>query len=303
MEETILFMHKDIYFRKCSFCNIFEISSPDVSGDVLHAHDYTQIWYVTRGKCEHYVEEQLNIVNAGDAFLIQPQMNHKTILCNDSSAISCDVALEDIFPSKNTNLAPGSLSSILDMMSMTVFFQDSKSRHPRFTFHSGTKMLIDRLFHELLAEYRQELPCYTDMLRVKIQELLLLFVREFVSSPEYPEADATYQRYNSSINAAIQYIDEHFSESLSLEDICRISMISRTYFCYLFKLITKQTFVEYLTERRISEAMRMLEHTGRSILDISESTGFNDVTHFSRTFKKQTGMSPSTYRKIQTNPC
>lgn len=303
MEQNIFFMQKEIYFRKCSFCNIFEISSPDSSGDVLHAHDYTQIWYVTRGKCEHYVEGQLNIVNAGDAFLIQPQMNHQTILCRDSSAISCDVALEDIFPPKNAGTEPNSLSSILNMMSMTVFFQDSKSRQPRFTFHSGTKMQIDRLFHELLHEYQQELPCYADMLRIKIQELLLLFVREFVSSPEYQDADATYQRYNSSINTAIRYIDEHFSEALSLEDACRLSMMSRTYFCYLFKLITKQTFVEYLTERRIAEAMRLLEHSSLSVLDISQSTGFNDVTHFSRTFKKQTGMSPSNYRKIRWSPC
>lgn len=298
--EQELFMKREVYFRKCSFCNVFEATDKKPSGEVPHSHDYTQIWYVTRGKCEHYVEGQFYMMAAGDTFLIPPKVEHKTVLCPDSAVISCELSLKAVLPDTKYPQEKD-LKSYLDLMSMMNFLQDSKSRWPRFMFRSEVRPVVDQLMREILEEFQEEKPCYQDMLRVKIQELLLLFIREFIVSPDYQATDAIYERNRPLMEKAIRYIDEHYAEQLMLEDVCKVSTLSKTYFCYLFKLMTKKTFVEYLTECRIQEALRLLENADYSIQNISEMLGFNDAAHFSRTFKKQVGMSPRGYRKLR-NP-
>lgn len=296
--KSSVYMKQEMFFRKCSFCNVFEVTDEHPSGEIAHAHDYTQIWYVTKGQCEHYVEDQFYLMSAGDTFLIPPKVEHRTVLCPNSSVISCEFSLDEIFPSRESS-TQADLQSYLDRVSVMNFIQDSKTRQPRFRFCPEAMPQVDRLMKEILAEFRDEKPCYQDMLRVKIQELLLLYIREFIISPDYKATDAIYERYRSLMNNAIAYIDEHYTESISLEDVCRVSTLSKTYFCYLFKLITKKTFVEYVTERRIQGAMRLLENTDCSIQTVSEQMGFNDAAHFSRTFKKCAGISPRAYRKMR----
>lgn len=296
--KTPVNMTRDMFFRKCGFCNVFEATSERPSGEILHAHDYTQIWYVTKGQCEHYVEDQPYLMTAGDTFLIPPRAAHRTVICPDSTVISCEFAMEEILPPQSGD-GQTVLQSYLDMVSIMNFLQDSKDRRPRFRFRPEVMGVVDRVIREILEEYNRELPCYQDMLRLKIQELLLLFIREFMVSPDYQNTDAAYERYQVLMRQAIAYIDEHYTESLSLDDVCRISTLSKTYFCYLFKLITRKTFVEYITERRVRGAMGLLEETNLSIQTVSERMGFHDAAHFSRTFKKIVGMSPRMYRKLR----
>lgn len=296
--EQELFMRREVYFRKCSFCNVFEATDKRPSGVLPHSHDYTQIWYVTRGKCEHYVEGQLYVMAAGDTFLIPPKVEHKTVLCPDSAVISCELSLSAVLPDAR-DAQEKDLRSYLDLMSIMNFLQDSKSRWPRFMFRAEVRPKVDQLMWDILREFREEKPCYQDMLRVKIQELLLLFIREFIVSPDYRTADAIYERNRPLMEKAIQYIDRHYAEPLMLEDVCKISTLSKTYFCYLFKLMTEKTFVEYVTECRIREALRLLDNPDYSIQAVSDMLGFNDAANFSRTFKKQVGLSPRGYRKLR----
>lgn len=298
--KSPVFMKQELFFRKCSFCNVFEVTDETPSGDILHAHDYAQIWYVTRGQCDHSVEDQSYLMTAGDTFLIPPMVEHQTVLAPHSAAISCEFSLEDLFQDPS-DPAQTELQSYLDRVSVMNFLQDSKTRQPRFRFRPESMPRLDQLMKQILDEFREEMPCYQDMLRVKLQELLLLYIREFIISPDYNVTDATYERYRVLMRKAINYIDEHYTQSLSLEDVCRISTLSKTYFCYLFKLITRKTFVEYITERRIQGAMRLLEDTDCSIQTVSEQTGFHDAAHFSRTFKKSVGISPRAYRKMRNS--
>lgn len=296
--ENAVFMKKETYFHKCSFCNMFETGDTARSGGIPHFHDYTQIWFVTRGRCEHYVEGQLYLMAAGDTFLIPPKVTHKTVLHPDSSIISCDVALDAVLPPEFSPSRNG-YRSYLDMMSVMIFFQDSKDRAPKFVLRAEAREKVGQLMRELLQEYQQELPCYQDMLWVKIQELLLLFIREFMISPSYQTMDALYEKYYDLIENTIRYVDQHYTEPLTLEEVCRISTMSKTYFCYLFKLMTQKTFIEYLTDCRIREALKLLENSNASISEIGDRLGFGDITRFSRTFKKNIGVSPRTYRKLR----
>ncbi|HWQ97882.1 MAG TPA: helix-turn-helix domain-containing protein [Clostridia bacterium] len=100
------------------------------------------------------------------------------------------------------------------------------------------------------------------------------------------------------LNKAIQFIDEHYAEeTISLDRVAQKVNISPNYFSAMFSQEIGQTFVEYLTGKRISEAKRMLRQTEMRSSEIAYAVGFRDSHYFSFVFKKVTGSTPSEYRK------
>ncbi len=97
---------------------------------------------------------------------------------------------------------------------------------------------------------------------------------------------------------SIGFIDEHFSEeSISLDTVARKVNISPNYFSAMFSQEVGQTFVEYLTSKRVGEAKRMLRQTDMRSSEIAFAVGYKDPHYFSFVFKKVSGCTPSEYRR------
>lgn len=94
-----------------------------------------------------------------------------------------------------------------------------------------------------------------------------------------------------------QYIDENYSEHLSLEDLARCVNFHKAYFCRLFKQATGITVVDYLNFVRIREAEALLR-SNMSAIEASYLVGFSSPSYFTKIFKKYRLCSPSTYKKI-----
>lgn len=99
------------------------------------------------------------------------------------------------------------------------------------------------------------------------------------------------------IRRIIEYIHEHYHQSLQQQELAQKFYFSRGYFASLFKKYTGKTFKEYLTEVRMNESERMLMDTDKSILQIAQETGFHDERRFIETFKRYHDMTPGNYRK------
>lgn len=100
------------------------------------------------------------------------------------------------------------------------------------------------------------------------------------------------------LNKAIAFIDEHYpEETISLDKVAQKVNISPNYFSAMFSQEIGQTFVEYLTAKRISEAKRMLRQTDLRSSEIAFAVGFRDSHYFSFVFKKVSGCTPSEYRR------
>ena len=100
------------------------------------------------------------------------------------------------------------------------------------------------------------------------------------------------------ITEAKRYMQQHYRESLRLEDVSSAVGFNATYFSTLFKKETGQNFMDYLTELRISKAKELLCGDTLSVQDVAEMVGYSDLKYFSRLFKKATGVSPSDYKKL-----
>lgn len=100
------------------------------------------------------------------------------------------------------------------------------------------------------------------------------------------------------INQAKRYIKKHFSEGISLEEVSSEVGFSSSYFSTLFRKETGKTFLEYLMDVRIEEAKVLLRESKMTIEMVAKSVGVNDYKRFSKTFKKNTGISPKEYRNL-----
>lgn len=106
------------------------------------------------------------------------------------------------------------------------------------------------------------------------------------------------QREARPITDAKHFIQQHYQESLRLEDVSNAVGFNATYFSAMFKKETGQNFMDYLTELRMNKAKELLCGDECSVQDVAEQVGYRDLKYFSRLFKKTTGISPSDYKKL-----
>lgn len=107
---------------------------------------------------------------------------------------------------------------------------------------------------------------------------------------------------NPAISKAQNYMNEYFSEELTLTDICSYVSLSPYYFSRLFKRETSQSPHQYLLGLRLKHAREMIAETRESIESIAAACGFSSTSHFIRAFKKEAGITPASFRKFFESP-
>ena len=148
-------------------------------------------------------------------------------------------------------------------------------------------------------------------IRPSTVRMLEVFLEEFRSvSPNKQEkcaaifsylyhqlTEITLDKENPVVRDVRQYLVNHMSERITLEQIAARAHLSPNYLCSLFKKETGLTIMEYLLQQRIEQAKRMIVTEDVALSQIAEKCGFVDYNHFSQTFRKLAGVTATQYRK------
>ncbi len=105
------------------------------------------------------------------------------------------------------------------------------------------------------------------------------------------------EQSGSVIDKAKEYISARYHKDISLDDVSREVDISPYYFSKIFKEETGENFIEYVTNIRISKAKELLQGSDMSMKEICAAVGYSDPNYFSRTFKKNVGVTPTEYKE------
>ena len=146
------------------------------------------------------------------------------------------------------------------------------------------QLLLD-LFADHDVEDTANLPTRSEtLLRTTINQILLLL--------SFLQPDAPYPAENELVGSLMKYLNEHLTESISLEEMARIFFVSKYHLCHTFREHTGTSIISYLTTKRIALAQQHLED-GIPAIRVAELVGFRDYSVFYRAYRKIVGRSPS----------
>ncbi|MGN0370557.1 MAG: AraC family transcriptional regulator [Butyrivibrio sp.] len=115
-------------------------------------------------------------------------------------------------------------------------------------------------------------------------------------------ANPSFTAHSLKFKKALDYIESHYTENISLEDMAKAAGMSPKYFCRYFRQMTDKTPVKYLNYYRIECACEQLATHSISVTDAALNNGFNDISYFIKTFKQLKGITPRQYLQASLNP-
>lgn len=129
---------------------------------------------------------------------------------------------------------------------------------------------------------------------------ILLLIHRAVTAPR-PGPEAGGGKRKRLVNRARAYIDRFFRTSIRLEDVAEDLQVSPFYLSRVFSRESDFSLVEYLTEKRLGEAKKLLAEGRYQVAEVARMVGYEDANYFSKVFKRRVGCPPGIYRRGQ-NP-
>lgn len=159
-------------------------------------------------------------------------------------------------------------------------------------FHPRDPGALQFLLKELF-----ELASSEDYIRdMRINEKLSSLLTILMEQSWHPET-VKVSRKRRELAEIREYLDGHYTERISLDDLAGRFFIDKYYLSKIFKATYGTTVKSYLTARRITRAKQLLRFSDQTMEEISAQIGMQDANYFSRIFRKVEGISPSEYRK------
>lgn len=158
--------------------------------------------------------------------------------------------------------------------------------HESVNFHSD--MEKNTIFAECMSRI------YAGHSRREIMEILKKALGYLSDQNRCVQLDRNQQ----TVQRILEYIEERYSEDLSLDSLSEHFKISKTYINRLLKNHAGSSFLEILLDCRMKKAKELLMENSYKIYEVAERVGYHDLSHFIRSFKKKYGVTPNAYRRI-----
>lgn len=251
-----------------------------------HRHLNFEIMYVNSGSGTYTTESAEYPILPGDLFVFSS---------NEFHCIT-DVGEEGL-QITNLHFNPQFLWSAIPENTTHLNFNFCFFHHPDFVNRivSSDADSIPFLFQQIAHELAKNKLEYLTSIKALIQLLLISLIRNHNYLNTHPEVNGE-QIHN--IQHTLSFIDEHFSDKITLQELSALAGLTPTYFSTLFKQVTGISLWNYITSKRIDKAIRLItsENYKGNMLDAAIECGFNNTANFNKTFKKITGVTPTEYK-------
>ena len=199
----------------------------------------------------------------------------------------------------------GDLESIAKIQSH-LNLSEIKQRYPNSLRDHKNNLLIFNTICRKAAQYGGVHPIYLDTQTNKyinriesvanLKELNSLY-REMPHKYCLIVREYSLKDYSPTIRKVIMYINFNLTEDLGLQTIADQFSLNKNYLSTIFKKETGTSLTSYVNQKRVRNAIYLLNTSSLPVQNIAEACGFNDLNYFSRIFRQQVGMSPSNYRR------
>lgn len=269
MDPTFLFIWKGTRHR---------------DGDEYHSHDYAELAFVLSGEGQYRIDDRIYSIQEGDLLVINPGVRHQALFCSEAEEPATEffVGFSDIrITGCEENFMPCPEGK-------HILHTDGELRQKFF-----------KLCASMEAENAVRRQGRYFMLKSYLIQMLLLVIREQCEPMERPSG-CSFESANRKylVEQILSYIEEHYREKISLDQIAENMYLSPFYVSRIFKSETGKAPIRHLINIRLEKARELLEggYQG-SIQEVAALVGYDDAYHFSKLYKKKYGIAPSRARK------
>ncbi len=273
----------------------FFTESLDASNPVSpHIHQVVEILYMTAGNALIVSDDTRFNVSSGDMVLFRANAVHSIYPTGDKCDFSVlFMAIPHIvsYAYKEDAMRYVKLLSRFHITNKTVWRSDECK-----TF--GIDKLFSALKKNMSAEYLSK-----DIIMKANAAMIISVILKDLSAQE--NADEVFSDDSENLlkkmNDAILYINEHYSEDLTVASMSERLFMSYSYFSRKFKRVTGRCFKDFLNVTRINHAEMKLRSTSKSVTQIAMECGYNNIAYFSAMYKKLKGISPTSARDTEAS--
>lgn len=268
-----------------SFGSSFTLTKYDINynSHFWHYHPEIELIYVNGGAGKRQVGSHISYYSNGDLTLIGSNLPH----CGFTDELTGNK--NEIVIQMKPDFLGDHFFNIPEMVNIKNLLQQAKSG---ITFGGKTKRKIGKK----IGKMEDQTPFER-----------LLSIIEIFNELELATEDATvlnaqgfrmemHVQDNERINYIFNHVKDNFKEPIRLEEIAEKVSMTVPSFCRYFKKITHKTFTKFVNDYRLVHACKLLAEKPISISAIAFESGFNNFSHFNKTFKEFTGKNASEYR-------
>ena len=247
-----------------------KLSSQSFSKKIFISHNI-KLCLVKKGSALWQIENRLVPVKEGDVVILNNHM--KRVFKEVAENTGIEILIVEFEPQLFMNSFRGVLYG-KNVEEQNVIFG-----------HEG----MNRLFQEIEAESQKKLPYSKILIGAKLVEVLSLMMRHF------DIAEKSNVKMGSDMYRVLEYIDEHYRNDISQQQVADLVNMSTTGFSRYFTKCMGVGFAGYIMQKRIQFAIHLLKTSDKTVLEIALECGFNNTASFYKAFKKITNLNPGDY--------
>lgn len=246
----------------------------------VHIHDCVEMQFIRGGAGWCGIQGKHYPMLAGDLYIIPPGDTHEFV---------CDPGLKFVNIMFDETLFSREEMSIFQTFPV---FTRSALAH-KFTFHPP----LQEKLSPLLNGIEEELKFQNRNFRLNAKSLLIQFLI-LIERHIHESTGISAGGNQQNISRIFDYIENHYTEKITLEKLASLTGNSPAYLGKQFKQLTGIPISEYLGRHRIEKARCELENTTDTIAEIADRLGFFDSSYFIKSFQAFVGLTPAQYRKL-----
>ncbi|WP_283675481.1 AraC family transcriptional regulator [Butyricicoccus sp. Marseille-Q5471] len=237
----------------------------------------TPAYAISRDNYDYYL---LLLVDTGE---LQVQFNGQTFVAHARDIVFIDCKKPHVYRA----LTPLSFRYFHFEGSSSEAFYEILTERYGYLMHPAKQIAIESAMNTLVGlAYDGQLNEH------KISAQIHIILSELAA-----QSASAYNPQDTVIAQAISYLEQHFTEVLTVEDLAEVVNLSPFYFSRLFRKFTNMSPHAYQVHLRVTLARQLLASTGQAVERIGEACGFNSTQHFIRSFKQHVGNTPREYRQ------
>jgi AraC-like DNA-binding protein len=249
--------------------------------DKLHQHAEIQLCYVVEGEGTLIVGDTVNEYQSNDILVIAGNQPH--VFKSDNSTIKKSFMISLFFTEESFGKTFFELD---DFKEIEAFFLKAKNS---FRVKTNQKKIIKQFIKLKKSRVLGKFIVFIKLIDL-IRRSETSSLSSFVYEKKYTDNEGKRMR------DVMDYTLSNFNKKIELEDIAEVANMTSNAFCRYFKQRTNKTYFTFLNELRIEKACKLLLNKSHSIIEVSEKSGFINVSNFNRKFKELKGRTPSNYR-------